>query len=206
MQTEGRDTLDLGAGRLRFPPEAIREQAQFAFHNLPVEAREEQVQEVVATAYGMFHTLALRGKMNLAYATPLAQFAIRHVRSGRRMGSRRNNRDVTSRAACPRNRIVIRSLDRINARTGQWREVLVEDRNAGPAETAGARIDWAAWMHCLPRRQRAIASILASGETTGAAARRFRISAARISQLRAWFKDNWEQFHGQEPSGQPARR
>src|SRR5580704_14299041 len=32
---------------------AIREQAQFAFRNVPVEAREEQVQEVVATAYGM---------------------------------------------------------------------------------------------------------------------------------------------------------
>jgi integrase len=55
---------------------AIREQAQFAFRNVPVEAREEQVQEVVATAYGMFNTLASRGKINLAYATPLAKFAI----------------------------------------------------------------------------------------------------------------------------------
>ena len=188
---------------LRMLP-AIREQAQFAFRTLPLEAREEQVQEVVATAYGMFHRLASKGKMNLAYATPLAQFAIRHVHSGRRMGSRHNIRDLTSRGDCPRNGIVIRPLHRFNARTGEWREVLVEDRSAGPAETAAARIDWVAWLHCLPRRRRAIACILASGETTGAAARKFRIGAARISQLRSWFRANWEQFHEEPPSGSRA--
>jgi hypothetical protein len=51
----------------------------------------------------------------------------------------------------------------------------------------------------------AIACTLARGETTGVAAWKFRISAARISQLRAWFKENWEQFHGEEPSGKHSR-
>jgi hypothetical protein len=72
-------------------------------------------------------------------------------------------------------------------------------------QTTAARIDWSDWLRSLSRRQRAIASTLAGGETTGVAARKFRISQARISQLRAWFKENWEQFHGDERSGKHGR-
>ncbi len=178
---------------------AICEQAQYAFRSLPVEAREEQVQEVVATAYGIFHRLASRGKMSLAYATPLAKFAVRHVREGRRIGSRCNSLDITSPCTRAAKRITIERLDRFNRRRGEWGEVLIEDRTAGPAETAAARIDWADWLRSLSRRQRDIACTLARGETTGVAARKFRISAAQISQLRAWFKENWDRFHGETP-------
>ena len=80
----------------------------------------------------------------------------------------------------------------------------LNSRTAGPAETAAARIDWANWLRSLSRRQRAIAGTLANGETTGVAARKFRISAARISHVRSWFKENWEQFHGHERSGKHA--
>jgi hypothetical protein len=179
---------------------AIREQANFAFRRMSLEVREELIQEVVAQAYSLFVRLCQRRKLAVVYPTPLAQFAIKKVRAGRRIGSRGNIRDVTS----PRVRVAkgfrIEHLDKFNQRTGQWREALVEDRTAGPAETAVARIDWAAWLRSLTRRQRTIASVLATGETTGVAARRFRISPARISQLRLWFRENWEQFHGNTPS------
>ena len=190
---------------LQFLP-TIREQAEYAFRRVPFEAREELVQEVVAMAYRMFHRLATRGKMNLAYPTPLAQFAIRNVRAGRRIGSRRNKHDVISRSFPARNGFAIKPLDRFIPRTGRWHEVLLEDRTAGPAEIAAARIDWAAWLRSMSRRQRAIASLLARGETTRAVARKYRISAGRISQLRTWFRENWEQFHGQTPGGKVLRR
>ena len=103
--------------------------------------------------------------------TPLAQFAIKKVRAGRRIGSRGNIRDVTSPRARVTKGFTIERLDRFNRRSGEWREALVEDRTAGPAETAVARIDWAAWLRSLSRRQRTIASVLATGETTGVAAR-----------------------------------
>jgi hypothetical protein len=122
------------------------------------------------------------------------------VRAGRRLGSRSNSRDITSPRAGVTNGFAIERLDRFNQRTGQWREALVEDRTAGPAETAVARIDWGAWLRSLSRRQRTIASVLATGETTGVAARRFRLSPARISQMRVWFRESWEQFHGNTPS------
>jgi len=181
---------------------SIREQAEYAFRGLPIETREELIQEVIARAYGLFVSLCRRGKLALVYPTPLTKFAIRNVREGRRIGSRCNSQDITSPSVCAEKRIKIERLDRLNRRSGHWREVLVADRTAGPADTAIARIDWTDWLASMSRRQRAIASVLASGETTGAVARKFRISSARISQLRVWFMENWNEFHGQQPSRQ----
>jgi hypothetical protein len=178
----------------------IRKQARFACRALPIDAREELVQEVIATSYQLFRRLTARGKVKLAYPTPLAQFAIKHAREGRRMGSRRNSQDVTSPSTLAMNRVAFERLDRLNPRTGRWREVLIEDRTAGPAEIAAARIDWADWLRSMSRRQRAIAGFLAIGETTGAAAKQFQLSPARISQLRLWFQDNWLQFQDEERS------
>ena len=115
---------------LEFLP-TIQQQAEYAFRRLPVEPREELVEETIATAFDLFVRLCRRGKAALVYATPLAQFAIRHVRGGRRVGSRSNSRDITSPRTCAAKRITIERLDRFNRRRGEWREVLVEDRTAG---------------------------------------------------------------------------
>ncbi len=45
-------------------------------------------------------------------------------------------------------------------------------------------------------RDRHIALTLAQGETTGATAKRFEVSAARVSQMRRQLADSWKQFHG----------
>ena len=66
----------------------IRKQANFAFRRVPAEAREELIQEVVSQAYSLFVNLCRRGKLALVFPTPLAQFAIRKVRAGRRLGDR----------------------------------------------------------------------------------------------------------------------
>ncbi|HET6323610.1 MAG TPA: hypothetical protein VFG04_02825 [Planctomycetaceae bacterium] len=183
----------------------IRKQTNFAFRQVPVDAREELIQEVVAQAYALFVRLCQRGKTGLVYSTPLAQFAIRKVRAGRRIGSRANIRDITSPRPAVTRAFRIERLDRFNQRTGQWRDVLVEDRTAGPAEIAAARIDCAAWLGSLSPRHRKIASVLAAGETTGVAARKFRLSSARISQIRVWFRESWQRFHGDSPSVSLAR-
>ena len=69
----------------------IRRQASFAFRGLGAELREELIQEVIANAYRSFHRLVQQGKQAVAFPTPLAQFAIRQVRAGRRVGSRQNS-------------------------------------------------------------------------------------------------------------------
>ena len=68
----------------------IRRQALVAFWKFRSEVREELVQEVVANCYRTWVLLVRRGKESVAYATPLAQYAIRQVRDGRRVGGRLN--------------------------------------------------------------------------------------------------------------------
>jgi len=77
---------------------------------------------------------------------------------------------------------VIRRLDRFDRRNCAWRESLVEDHTAGPAEIAATRLDFYGWLSTLSTRDRKLAETLAMGETTGRVARMFRISNARVSQ------------------------
>ena len=72
--------------------------------------------------------------------------------------------------------------------------------HAGPAETAIVRIDFSTWLQLLPRRLRKIATFLANGETTTAAAKRFRVSQGRISQIRKELFLAWHRFQGEEPT------
>jgi hypothetical protein len=174
---------------------SIRRQARFAFRRLAPEAREEAVQEVVANAFVAMARLVERGKAALAYATPLAQYAIAQVREGRRVGGALSALDVTSERCRRRHGVQVARLDRWDSRCDAWREVLVEDATCTPAELAASRIDYPAFLATLGRRKRQIAEMLATGETTALVAQRFGLSPGRVSQLRQEFKAAWEAFH-----------
>ena len=110
--------------------------------------------------------LVHRGNESVAYATPLAQYAIRQVRDGRRVGGHQNAQDIMSASASKLHGFQIERFDQSNRETGIWREQLVEDRRAGPAEVAAARLDVAAWHRTLSQRNQQIACALSMGETT----------------------------------------
>ena len=164
----------------------IRRQASTAFRNQRFEVREELIQEVVANCYRAWALLVRRGKESVVYPTPLAQFAIRQVRGGRRVGGRLNLHDILSPQARRHYGIKVERLDRRDPQDGVRNEQLVEDRRAGPAETAAARLDLSAWLRTLTKRNRQIAKVLSMGEPTGAVARQFGLTAGRVSQLRVW--------------------
>ena len=176
---------------------AIRRQARLAFRHLDPEAREEAVEEAVANALVAYVRLFERGKVELAYPSVLTLYAIRQISEGRRVGVELNVRDVSSEYCRLKKGLQLERLDRFDRETGEWLEVVVEDRHAGPAETAAARIDIGEWFRRLPRRVRRIAKTLASGERTGAVAKRYRISPARVSQIRKELAVSWRQFQGE---------
>jgi peptide subunit release factor 1 (eRF1) len=173
----------------------IRSQARLAFRRLRPEHKDELVQEVVVNAYSAFVRLIHRGKADVAFATPLANYAIRQVIAGRRIADKSSLRDVMSPQAHSANGIVVKRLDVFDEEQCQWRQVLVEDRSATPAEIAAARIDVAAWLRSLSPRNRRIAKTLATSETTTDVARRFNLSRPRVSQLRKELKASWEKLH-----------
>jgi hypothetical protein len=174
----------------------IYDQVRFAFrHELP-ERRNELIAEAIANCWVAFVKLVERDLQDVIYATPLAQFAIRQVVSGRKVGGKLNKNDITSEYAQRMKQITVERLTRYNKRKSMWLEMLVEDRKAGPAETAAARIDFADWLRTLGGRRQRIAETLAKGETTSVAAAKFKVSQGRISQLRRELHDDWERFHG----------
>ena len=170
----------------------IRSRARRAFRRLDPESREDLIEETIANAFCNFVRLVRNGKANTAYATPLANFAIRQAISGRRVGSKSRIHDVTSPFA--RSARGIR-VERFDSEQGALRIALVEDRRAGPADIAAARIDVASWFHSMSDGHRRIAQALAMGETTGDVARQFGLSSARVSQIRSLLKRSWDAFH-----------
>ena len=188
------DRLDCVHDRFVSMLPQIKQQAQLAFRSRQPEEREELVQEVIANTYVAFARLVELDKADLAYATPLASYAVRQVVSGRRVGNRLNVRDVMSPA---NRRVTVEQLHRYDHGDGAWKESLVEDRHAGPAETAAARLDVAKWFRKLPSRNRKLAKTLATGESTQATAKKFNVTAARVSQLRRELEASWLAMQGE---------
>jgi hypothetical protein len=134
---------------------------------------------------------------HVIYATPLATYAIKQVRAGRRTGNKLNVRDVSSPYCQQRKRVRVERLDHYDVDEGGWKELVVEDRRATPADVAATRIDFSDWLKSLKPRVRRIAKTLATGETTTNVARKFAVSQARVSQIRRELKDAWEMFQGE---------
>jgi hypothetical protein len=185
---------------------AIQRFARFAFRHLEPVSREEAVAEAVAAALVAYHRLFQLGRQQIAYASPLARFAVLHVLSGRHIGGRQNHTDVLSRSAQRRHGFGVLSLNRADRNGTQWVEKLVtQDRRCGPAEVAATRIDFRSWLATLAPRRREIARALASGETTKSVARRFGVSQGRISQIRRELDQSWRCLQAQaaELEGRP---
>jgi len=170
----------------------IQRVASYGFRRAPRWRREELIQDVIARAYVAFVDLVARGKAALAYPTVLANFAIRQIRDGRQVGVKRNARDAMSGFAQLRKGFSVRPLPEPTT-GGDWEE-LVEDRKASPAEIACCRVDFRDWLGRLKRFKRLVALRLAAGDSTSDAARHFRLSPGRVSQLRQELRQDWDEF------------
>ena len=127
---------------------AIEARAQVAFGGFPPEVQEDAVSEVVARCYLDYIRLVERGKEHLAFPTVLAMYAVRQYADGRRVGSKANKNDISSPASKRRRGYQLCHLGTpAEQNAGGWQEMLVETRQAGPADTSGqpARLPCLAW-------------------------------------------------------------
>lgn len=177
----------------------IQRQASRSFRRLNPELREDRIAEAVALAFEMFVRLIERGQPELAYATPLADYAVRRVKAGRQCGTSLNVGDISSRHCQRKTGIRSWSIHRRKRDTGDWREMVVEDRHTGPDEVASTRIDFREWLSTLSGKEREIAELLSTGESTREVAQQHQLSPGRISQLRRKFQSTWNEFQGLTP-------
>ena len=184
------------AGFLDMMPDIVRH-ARHAFRYLDAEMQNEAVQEVIVNAMQAYMRLFQRGKVDLAYPSVLARFGVAQYHDGRRVGTKRNCRDVMSPYAGRKQGFQVESLHGDTPEGYPWLDLLVEGKHAGPAETATARIDFAAWLSSLTRRDQRIAETLSEGYTTQDVAKLYRVSAGRISQKRRELLESWQVFQGE---------
>jgi hypothetical protein len=184
---------------------AIATYARISFRHLHSEAREDAVAECVANAFVAFSRLVQLDKVELAYPSVLARYAVAQVNDGRKVGGHLNVRDISSSYAQRAHNLTVERLDHFDKASEEWHEAIVEDPRTPVFDQVWFRCDFPEWLNKLSPRNRRIALKLASSETTSRVARMFNVSAGRVSQLRNEFKLAWERFHGEaEPLEAPA--
>jgi hypothetical protein len=160
--------------------------------------KQELLAELRGLCWAWFLRLVERNRDSLALAGTLADFAARAVRSGRRVCGHERARDVLSPVAQRRHGFAVCRLPMQNTLTGTpLAEALCDNTRTPPDEQAQFRCDFPAWRSSRSERDRRLIDDLMLGERTGAVARGFGLSPARVSQLRREFHEDWTRFCGE---------
>lgn len=183
-------------GFLKMLP-AICLHARVSFRRLDPESKAECIQNCIVNAMIAYARLYELGKVELAYPSVLARYAVSQTRGFRVVGGHLCINDVSSPYAQQAKGIVVERLDQFDREENQWQEILIEDRRCGPFDIVRTKLDFAAWLRSLPTRLRRIAKTLANGERTRDVARQFRLSQGRISQIRSELLASWRRFIGE---------
>jgi hypothetical protein len=190
----------------------IRTHAEVCFRHLRCAARRaDAVAEVIALCWKWYLRIVEQGKDVNEFVTTLADFAVRHVRCGRRLCGQERAKDVFSVRAQHRQGFKVESLP---SSTRQHLESLYSDPHGQqaidafeerlrdntitpPDEQAAFRIDFPLWLAQLGERKRAIAEDMTLDISTTELAGRYKVSPGRISQYRREFHTDWQRFHGE---------
>ena len=190
----------------------IQTHAEIHFRHLRCPGRrEDAVAEVVALAWEWFLRLTRRRKDVAEFVSAVADFAVRHVRSGRRLCGQERSKDAMSPVAQRRHGFRVEPLTQPTRQGhdglfsdphGQdtrdaFEERLRDNTVTPPEEQAAFRIDYPVWLSQLGGRNRRIAEDMALDHSTRELAARHKLSQGRISQLRREFHQDWRRFHGE---------
>lgn len=157
-------------------------------------AREDYLADAVVLCLWSYKRLHARGRARLVSASSLAWFATKQLRVGRGDACRLNANDILSRYARLRRGFRVERLDEIEQHEKEWVNAIVMDWRSTVLDQVAARLDITAWLATLCKRTRQIAADLGQGGLTSEVARKFGVSAGRISQLRRELAESWATF------------
>ena len=159
--------------------------------------RADCIAEVVALSWKWFLTLEKRGRDATQFVSAIATFATRAVKCGRRVAGMSKAKDAMNGYAQHRHGFTVEKLPDVGTLGGNsLAEALMDNTMTPPPDAAAFRLDFPRWLASLSDRDRRLAQHLMVGERPLATARRFRLSPARVSQLRRELCEDWERFHG----------
>jgi hypothetical protein len=166
----------------------IEQKLRLAFCRLDPEAREDAIEEGVVHSLLAYVRLDEQGRAEVATASSLAWYSSRHVKRGRPAAGRMNGKEPLSRYGQISNDI------EVERQTGNWIDTLVEDKRAAVVDQVAAKMDVGAWFATLTKRMKEIAKDLAFGCSTSEVAKKYGVTAGRISQLRRVLEESWAAF------------
>jgi hypothetical protein len=187
--------------------------AAVVFRHLSAADREEAAAEAVAAAFESFIRLKARGRNPARdFPSQMAHFGVLHVNDGRLTGGRASSKDVLSRRAQRRHGFHVESLptatctsfERIyTSPLGQeeldaFEERLEDNRLTPIPDQVAFRLDFPAFLRTLTLRDRRLALFLSRGHSGKEAARRFRLSPGRVTQMRKQWRHEWLVFQGEK--------
>ena len=160
--------------------------------------RADRIAEAVALAWKWFVRLVKRGKDAALFVSALAKFAVKAVECGRRLTGMEKAKDVMNRQTQQRRGFAVEKLPEFSTLSDNpLTDALADNTVTPPPDAAAFRVDFPRWLASLPRRDRRLAKELMVGEPTLDTAHRFRMSPARVSQLRRELCQDWARFHGE---------
>jgi hypothetical protein len=173
--------------------------------------RDDAIAEVIAVAWKWFVRATQLGKDVNEFVMTLADYAVRHVRFGRKVWGLERAKDVLSPRAQQTKGFKVEALNGSTRRSydelvsdphGQdhidaFEERLKDNTRSPVPDQAAFRIDYPLWLSQLDTRNRAIAKDMSMDLGTFEVAEKHKISAGRISQLRREFAKDWRRFHGE---------
>jgi hypothetical protein len=195
----------LQAAFLTILPRIVKH-ARFHFRGLRCRHRQDDaVSETVALAWYWFRRLAQRGKDASRFPVAFANYAARAAKNGRRLCGQEKTRDALSPLAQQRRGFAVKSLPMASSMNGNvFDEALAHNTQTPVPDQVGFRLDFPAWRLGRCERDRRFIDELMVGERTLDVARRYGLSAGRISQLRRVFHHDWLAFCGELPEYGPA--
>lgn len=153
------------------------------------------ISEVVSLCWKWWLGLVRRGKNPAAFVSTLASYAARAVRSGRRLCGQERAKDTLSPAAQQKHGFTVGKLPDVSTLSDNPLAEALADNTISPIPVqVQFRCDFPDWLTTHSQRNRRIAVEMAQGERTQTLAHRFKISPARVSQLRRCFHDDWQRF------------
>jgi hypothetical protein len=178
---------------------AVLRHARIQFRSVRcVHERADLIQEAVAYALKWTRLLHRRGKDVRDFPSQLAHYAVLAVKSGRRLCGMAKSKDVYTRAARARFGFTCGALDAHAARAGTpLQDALCDNTRSAVPDQAAFRLDFPAWLETRSPRDRAIIGDMLRSERTLDLARKHRLSAGRVSQLRREYAAHWAAFHGE---------
>lgn len=173
----------------------VLEHGGIYFRHRDPERKEDCIAEMTGLAWKWHVRLAEKGKDATEFIGAIVTFAAKAVNCGRKVAGQEPAKDAMSpRAQKLKGFCVNRLPDFETYSSNPLSDALVDNTVTPPPEQVCFRLDFPAFLKSLSKRDRRVLKDLMKGHGTGEVARKYGMSAARVSQLRAQFHRLWNEF------------